>query len=83
MAARVVVRHGEFHDPVTLMAAADKARSVDGVEQVAVGMADPLNLTIIRTRHGYEVEGAPGPEDLVIALRALSDGAADEALGVV
>jgi hypothetical protein len=83
MAARVVVRHGEFHDPVTLMAAAEEARSVEGVEQVAMGMADPLNLTIIRTRHGYEVEGAPGPEDLVIALRAATDAAVEDALGIV
>ena len=83
MIERVVVRRGAFFDPVTLMAAAEEARSVTGVEQVAVGMADPLNLTIIRTRHGFGVEGSPGPEDLVIALRALSDGAADEALGVV
>ena len=80
---RVVVRRGAFFDPVTLMAAAEEARSVEGVEQVAVGMADPLNLTIIRTRHGYEVDGALGPEDLVIAVRALSDGAADDALGAV
>jgi hypothetical protein len=83
MFERVVVRRGAFFDPVTLMAAAEEARSVAGVEQVAVGMADPLNLTIIRTRHGFEVEDSPGPEDLVIALRALSDAAADDALGVV
>jgi hypothetical protein len=85
MVERVVVRRGAFHDPVTLMAAADEARSVEGVEQVAVGMGEPLNLTIIGVRHGYDMaaEDALGPDDLVIALRAGSDAAADDALGVL
>jgi uncharacterized protein DUF1116 len=85
MTEQVVVRRGAFHDPVTLMAAAREAWAVDGVQQVAVGMADPLNLTIIRGRHGYDLAGhdAPGPEDLVIALRAETDAVAEEALGVV
>ncbi|MBV9001699.1 MAG: hypothetical protein JO304_21760, partial [Solirubrobacterales bacterium] len=44
--ARVVVRRGEYHDPVTLMEASQAARSVAGVAHVAVGMAEPLNLVI-------------------------------------
>jgi hypothetical protein len=85
MVERVVVRRGAFHDPVTLMAAGEQARSVAGVDHVAVGMADPLNLTIIRARHGYDLEGegALGPEDLVVALRAISDAAADDALATL
>src|SRR3979409_69616 len=81
MVEQVVVRRGAFHDPVTLMAAAEEAQSVAGVEQVAVGMADRLNLTIIRGRHGYDLgsEDSLGPEDLVIALRAVSDAAAERA----
>ena len=59
MVERVVVRRGAFHDPVTLMAAGEEARSAEGVEHVAVGMGDPLNLTIIRARHGYDLEGEP------------------------
>ena len=43
---RVVVRRGEYHDPVTLMEASEAARSVAGVAHVAVGMAEPLNLRI-------------------------------------
>ena len=81
---QVVVRRGAFHDPVTLMAAAEQARSVAGVEQVAVGMADPLNLTIIRARHGYDLgPDSLGPEDLVIALRAVTEDAAEHALRIV
>jgi hypothetical protein len=85
MVERVVVRRGAFHDPVTLMAAGEEARSAEGVEHVAVGMGDPLNLTIIRARHGYDLEGEDpvGPEDLVIALRAVTDAAAEDALATL
>src|ERR687885_2095339 len=78
---RVVVRRGEYHDPVTLMEASEAARSVAGVSHVAVGMAEPLNVLIFAQRHGYEV-AADGlaPDDLVIALRASDEAAADEGL---
>jgi hypothetical protein len=85
MIERIIIRRGAFHDPVTVMAAAEQARSVQGVAHVAVGMADPLNLTIIGLRHGYDVaaDDGLGAEDLVIALRADSDAAAEDALAVV
>jgi hypothetical protein len=85
MTEQVVIRRGAFHDPVTLMAAAEEARAVEGVTQVAVGMADPLNLTIIRLRHGYDMGGQDslGPEDLIIALRAHNAAVAEDALAVV
>jgi hypothetical protein len=81
---RVVVRRREYHDPVTLMEASDAARAVAGVAHVAVGMAEPLNVRIFAQRHGYEV-GADGlgGDDLVIALRASDEAAADEALAVI
>ena len=81
---RVVVRRGEYHDPVTLMEASEAARSVAGVSHVAVGMAEPLNVLIFAQRHGYEV-AADGlaPDDLVIALRASDEAAADEALAAI
>src|ERR687886_443026 len=81
---RVVVRRGEYHDPVTLMEASEAARSVAGVSHVAVGVAEPFNVLIFAQRHGYEV-GADGlaPDDLVIALRASDEAAADEALAVI
>jgi len=81
---RVVVRRAEYHDPVTLMEASEAARSVAGVAHVAVGMAEPLNLRILGLRHGYEVEAdGLGGDDVVIALRAVDEAAADEALAVV
>jgi hypothetical protein len=81
---RVVVRRGEYHDPMTLMEASKAARSVAGVDHVALGMVEPLNMVILAQRHGYEVGGdGLGPNDLVIAVRARGDAAADEALAVV
>ena len=81
---RVVVRRREYHDPVTLMEASEAARSVAGVDHVAVAMAEPLNMLILGQRHGYEV-GADGlgADDVVIALRASDEAAADEALAVI
>jgi hypothetical protein len=81
---RVVVRRAEYHDPVTLMEASEAARAVAGVSHVAVGMAEPLNMTIFAQRHGYEV-GADGvgPDDLVIGVRAGDEAAADDALAVI
>jgi Protein of unknown function (DUF1116) len=81
---RVVVRRGEYHDPVTLMEASEAARAVAGVSHVAVGMAEPLNMVIFAQRHGYEVGGdGLGANDLVIGVRAGDEAAAAEAVGVV
>jgi hypothetical protein len=81
---RVMVRRGEYHDPVTLMEASEAARSVAGVGHVAVGMADPLNMVTFAQRHGYDLAGEGlGPNDLVIAVRATDQAVADEALAVV
>jgi hypothetical protein len=81
---RVVVRRGVYHDPVTLMEASEAAWSVAGVGHVAVGMVEPLNMVILALRHGYEVGGdGLGGNDLVIAVRASGEAAADEALAVI
>ncbi|HYY04900.1 MAG TPA: hypothetical protein VE736_13520, partial [Gaiellaceae bacterium] len=85
MIERVIVHRNTFHDPVTLMEASEQARSREDVTHVAVGMADSLNLYIFRGRHGYNVDGSTdvGPNDLVIAVRALSEGAADAAIAAI
>jgi hypothetical protein len=84
MIERVVVRRGAFHDPVVLMHASQAARAVAGVEHVAVGMVDPLNMVILVQRFGYEIaDDGLGPNDLVIALRSSDEEAADEALKVI
>jgi len=82
MVERVVVRRGVYHDPVAVMAASTAARSIDGVDHVAAGMVDPLNLLVIRGRHGYDLDahGELNPGDLVIAVRAETEETADRAI---
>src|SRR3954453_16999103 len=82
MMERVVVRRGVYHDPVAVMAASTAARSIDGVDHVAAGMVDPLNLLVIRGRHGYDLDahGELNPGDLVIAVRAETEETADRAI---
>ena len=82
MIERVVVRRGVYHDPVAVMVASTAARSIDGVDHVAAGMVDPLNLLVIRVRHGYDLaaHGELSPGDLVIAVRAETEEIADHAI---
>ncbi|HET9739895.1 MAG TPA: hypothetical protein VFP78_17395, partial [Solirubrobacteraceae bacterium] len=81
MTERVIVRHGAYHDSVTLMLVSRTAGREDGADAVAVGMATPLNLELLADQ-GFSVEGA-GPNDLVIAIRARDDAAADAAVAAV
>jgi hypothetical protein len=66
------------------MEASEEARSRPGVTHVAVGMSDRLGLHIIESRHGYVVgEDGLGASDLVIAVRAETEHAADGAVAAV
>ncbi len=81
MTERVIVRHGAYHDSVTLMLVSRTAGREDGAEAVAVGMATPLNLELLADQ-GFSVDDA-GPNDLVIAIRARNEEAADAAVAAV
>ncbi len=85
MIERVIIRRGAYHDPFTLMQAAQEARSREGVTHAAVGMGEPLNLQIITNRHGYDLSGEDGlgPNDLVIAVRARTKQIADRAVDAI
>ena len=85
MIERVVVRRGVYHDPVAVMLASRDARSIEGVRHVAVGMGDPLNLVVLRVRHGYNLDGSGrlGPDDLIIGVRADTEEKAERAVAVV
>lgn len=82
MIERVVVRRAVYHDPLAVMEASKLARAVPGVGHVAAGMADPLNLVMIRLRHGYDLAGCGevGPGDLLIGVRADTEEAAAHAV---
>jgi FdrA protein len=77
---RVIVRQGAYRDSVTLMLVSRAAAAEEGAEDVAVGMATPLNLELLADQ-GFAV--AAGPNDLVIAIRARDDEAAERALAAV
>jgi FdrA protein len=80
MTERVIVRRGAYYDSVTLMLVS-RAASSEG-QDVSVGMATPLNLELL-TGQGFTLDDDLGPNDLVIAVRADDEAAADEAVEAV
>ena len=80
MTERVIVRRGAYYDSVTLMLVS-RAASGEG-QEVAVGMATPLNLELLAGQ-GFALEDGLGPNDLVIAVRAADEEAADAAVEAV
>jgi FdrA protein len=77
---RVIVRRGAYYDSVTLMLVS-RAAAGEG-EDIAVGMATPLNLELLAGQ-GFTVEDGLGPNDLVIAVRAADDEAIEAAVAAV
>src|SRR5215212_2824766 len=80
MTERVIVRRGAYYDSVTLMLVS-RAAAGEG-EDVAVGMATPLNLELLAGQ-GFTVDDGLGPNDLVIAVRAASEDAVEAAVAAV
>src|SRR5512133_3024113 len=74
MSERVEVRPGAYHDSVTLLQVSRVVAQVEGVEAAQVAMATDLNVEVLR-RMGFDVPGGAGPNDLVVALRAVDDDA--------
>jgi FdrA protein len=80
LAQRIEVRRGTYHDSVTLMQVSRQAEALAGVEAAAAVAATPVNLELL-ARQGFAVDGGGlGPSDLVVCVRAVDDGAADQAL---
>lgn len=78
MTTRLVVRRGTYHDSVALMLASRDAEDVHGVDFAAAIAATPLNLALL-AEQGFELPEDLGPNDLVVAIRAVDDDAADAA----
>ncbi|MPZ91250.1 MAG: FdrA family protein [Actinobacteria bacterium] len=79
MTDRLIVRRDTYYDSVTLMLASSDAEDVEGVAFAAAVTATPVNLSLIEAQ-GFDLTGEnPGPNDLIVALRASSDDAADAA----
>jgi len=79
---RVIVRRGAYYDSVTLMLVSRAAAGEEGAQDVAVGMATPLNLELLAGQR-FAVDDDLGPNDLVIAVRARDEVAADAAVAAV
>lgn len=80
-AVRTRVRSGAYHDSIVLMALQRSLQELPGVTDAGAVMATEVNLGILRERDllpGDELDVAP--EDLLIAIRADSEDAAENAL---
>lgn len=77
----VELRHGAYHDSVTLMSASQAVAACDGVSAAIVAMATELNLELYE-RLGFDPAQAAGatPGDLLVAVRAGDEAAVKAAL---
>jgi FdrA protein len=80
VSARVRVRRGAYVDSIALMQVAEELRRLPGVITAALMMATGANCAALREA-GLWIEGLDAnPEDLLIAVRAESEAAAERAL---
>ena len=79
MSDRLIVRPDTYYDSVTLMLASRDAEAVEGVTFAAAVTATPVNRSLLEAQGFDLADDNPGPNDLVVALRADSDDAADAA----
>ncbi|MDQ6898103.1 MAG: acyl-CoA synthetase FdrA [Candidatus Dormibacteraeota bacterium] len=82
MADVVSVRRDTYFDSVALMLVSRDAAAVDGVDQTSAVAATPLNLELLQGQ-GFALPEQLGPNDLVIAIRAETEAAAQAALAAV
>ena len=85
MVDRVIVRRGTFLDSVALMLMSRDAAELDGVEQASIVNATPLNVELLQ-RQSFRLpadEEPPGPNDLLIAIRAEGDEPLGAALALI
>jgi FdrA protein len=81
---RVIIRRGTFLDSVALMMASREVAKLDGIATAAVVNATPFNLELVE-RQGFTVADGedPGPDDLLIALRAEDEAAVERGLAAL
>ena len=81
MIAKTRIKSGEYYDSVTLLEVAQGLLDVDGIEDAAVVMATPANKGILADADLLTPEAeAASSDDLVIAVRAGSEAAAEAAM---
>ena len=67
----VEIRHGSYHDSVTLLQVSTRLAGLPSVAAAQVAMATPLNLDVLESM-GFVLPGTV-PDDLVVALRVDDD----------
>ena len=81
MAIKIAVKKNAYHDSVTLMAISGQVKSVAGVTEAVVNMGTGMNKELMKAIGLLNEEAsACGPDDLLIAIRAETDAACDEAV---
>ena len=81
MKVKTLVKPSEYHDSVSLMLVARELSKLEGVQDAAVLMATEANKSILEVAGLLTDEArAATPNDLVIAVGARADSAADSAL---
>ncbi|MDX1621046.1 MAG: hypothetical protein R3320_08650, partial [Nitriliruptorales bacterium] len=73
MSEHVEVRTGVYVDSVALMNVSRTVADVDGVEAALVAMATELNLEFLADMGFDHTHVTAGPNDLVVAIRAVDD----------
>ncbi|CAN5311564.1 acyl-CoA synthetase FdrA [soil metagenome] len=79
MTRRLEVRTGVYVDSVTLMQVSRRVGQVDGVDAALVAMATDLNLELA-TGMGFDVPNDVSPNQMLVAVDADTDDAADAAI---
>ncbi len=88
MIIRALLKRNTYYDSITLMSVAQVAKDLPGVEDVGAVMATELNCELLNNAdllpvaYLAEQQTPPGPEDLLIVVRATSKEQAETALTI-
>ena len=82
MIERILVHRNTYFDSVALMLASRDAEEAEGISFAAAVSATPVNLQLLGDQ-GFDLAADLSPNDLVIALKATDDRAADAAAALV
>src|SRR5712692_7172270 len=88
MVIHALLKRNTYYDSITLMSVAQAVKDLPGVEDVGAVMATELNRELLHNSDLLPVaflaeqKTAPGPEDLLIVVRAVDQVRAEEALSL-
>src|SRR5258708_3704387 len=86
MALRALLKRNTYYDSIALMSVAQAVKDLPGVEDVGAVMATSINCELLQNSDLLPVvflaeqQTPPGPEDLLIVVRAANEAQAQAAL---